>query len=59
MNFPIEDQIETVRREAKRRHKIFPHLIEKGALSKNDADLEIGKMESVLRTLTQLKGIVK
>jgi len=58
MIIPIQDQINTVKRELSRRKKIYPSLIAKGKLTENDSLSEITQIQAVLETLTALKGIV-
>lgn len=59
MAVSIDLQIKCVKAELKRRKKVFPYLIESEKLKQDEADLEISKMQDVLETLTQLKGLVE
>ena len=54
----IEQQIACVKREIKRRKKIFPYLIESGKLTEDEATAELSLMHDIYETLTQLKGLV-
>lgn len=54
----IQTKIECVKREVKRRKKIYPHLVEQGKITQEEQDFEIAVMQSVLETLTQLSGLV-
>lgn len=59
MIIPIDAQIKAVKREIKRRTKIFPSLVTNGKLTEAESLSEITAMQSVLETLTCLRGIVK
>ena len=59
MSVSIELQIQCVKKELKRRKKIFPALVESGKLNQDYSDLELSKMQDVLETLTQLKGLLR
>ncbi len=59
MIISIDNQIDSVKREIKRRKKIFPSLVERGKLTESDSLVEITLMQGVLETLTVLKGIVR
>ena len=54
----IDDQIACVKAEVTRRKAIFPIQVKNGKMHKNTAVAELHLMQTVLETLTQLKGIV-
>jgi hypothetical protein len=54
----LDSKIECVKRELRRRKKFYPGAIERGILKQKECDYEIAAMEEVLKTLTQLRGIV-
>ena len=56
--YSIDEQINSVKREVKRRKKIFPHLVESGKMTEENSGYELSIMQNVLETLTQLKGLV-
>jgi len=56
--FTLTQKIECVKREVKRRERMYPHLVKEGKLSENDAISELIVMQEVLETLTQLKGLI-
>jgi hypothetical protein len=55
----IKERIDCVKRELDRRKRFFPRYVEMEKMSDKTAGYEIACMESVLQTLTQLKGIVE
>lgn len=55
----ISVQIECVRREIRRRKKYYPILVDEGKMEQQDVDQELAVMQSVMETLTQLRGMVK
>lgn len=54
----IDEQIICVKREVNRRKKHYPRMAEEGKLPKDMAAAETARMQAVLETLTQLKGLV-
>lgn len=54
----IDLQIECVKKELLRRKRRYPLLIEAEKMSEDYAELEILKMQKVMETLSQLKGLV-
>ena len=57
--FSLDKQIESVKREQKRRKRVFPYLIETKKLTEEQAISEIAVMQSVYETLTSLRGLLK
>ncbi len=55
----IDSQIACVKAEVRRRKVVFPILVEKGKMDSSEAILQQHLMQTVLETLTQLKGIVE
>lgn len=54
----IDVKISCIKREIKRRKKFYSELVKNGKMEKDYAAIEIATMQSVLETLTQLKGII-
>lgn len=54
MSAPITDQIKCVEREIRQRERVYPRLIEKGAMTEKAATYEIGMMHEVLLTLQRI-----
>ena len=55
----IDSQISCIKNEISRRKKLYPDHVLAGKMSQDYSELEILKMQAVLQTLTQLKGIAK
>ena len=54
----IDTKIDCVKREIKRRKKFYPLMVRDGKITQEEADFELATMQSVMETLTQLKGMV-
>lgn len=54
----IDEQIKCVEREMSRRRHYLPELVAKEKLSDELATAEIARMQAVLETLTQLRGLI-
>lgn len=52
----IDEQIESVRREIGMRQRAYKSWVERGTMSQDRATHEIACMESVLRTLMQVRN---
>jgi hypothetical protein len=58
MQFTLEDQIECLTRELRRRKKRFPALVEEGSMTSEQAAAELARMDAARQTLTQLLGLL-
>lgn len=57
MSVSLDDQIDAMRSEVKRLKKFMPKMVEEGRMTQDNATLHIVRMQAVLETLTQLKGL--
>ena len=55
---PLQEQVECLAREFRRRHKVFPGLVARGQLSQAEATAELARIEAARQTLSQLLGIL-
>jgi hypothetical protein len=55
----LDAQIECLKREVRRREKKYPHLVEQGVFTRDEADAEIARMRAAFQTLTQLRGLIR
>jgi len=53
----LPDQIAEVRREIEQRKRVYVRMIDKGRLSKADAERQTIVMHAVLATLEKLRGL--
>lgn len=51
MSISLKDQVECVAREIRMREKVYPGLVARGSMSKEDAERELAAMRAVLETL--------
>ncbi len=56
VRFDIDAQIAEVRREIALRRSVYPHFIARGKMDQPEADLHMGKMEAVHKTLEWVKA---
>lgn len=54
----LDDQINCIKREIKRRKKFYPLMVRDGKLTQDEANLELCTIQAALETLTQLKGLL-
>jgi hypothetical protein len=58
MNVTLDDQIECLARELRRRRKVFPELVRDGRMSADQAAAELARMDAARQTLAQLQGLL-
>ena len=52
----IGEQIKAVERELRYRARVYPRLIERGNMTRADADLNVRQMQTVLETLRAVEA---
>lgn len=55
MPVSLERQLRCVKREIKKREGVYPRWVERGSMTKQQADEEIEAMRAVLATLLELE----